>query len=205
MGETPSEKPEEKPTEPVIPELDMDMSFEDFVKVVENDKQLYDIKDKNSMPREFVFNDERMKRILIEGAKFVKKTNFQFKAVDSEIILEQPNHVTTLPPGFMATQIIISFNSNTKEIHYKIDYTSESVVDLTMKLFKLTFPELSSLETLINERGKEARDAYAIEKDVYWAQREFTGNATTERLNDYRIRIGTNQMMQSFWIEPSKQ
>lgn len=201
----PEEKPEDKPTNPVIPELDMDMSFEDFTKVVENDKQLYNIKDEYSMPVEFAFKNEKFRRILIEGAKLVKQTNFQFKSVGGEIILEQPNHVTTLPPGFMATQIVISLNSNTNEISFNLDYTSESATDLTRELFKLAFPELSSLDTIINERAKEAREAYAIEKDVYWAQREFSGNATIEHVNDYKVRVGTNQRMEFFWIEPSKQ
>lgn len=200
----PEEKPEDKPTNPVIPELDMDMSFEDFTKVVENDKQLYDISDENAMPIEHQFNEKLYKKILIEGAKIVKQTNFQFKSIGRQIVLEQPNHVTTLPPGFMATQIVISLNTN-GDLMFKIDYTSESVVNLTRQLFNLAYPELSSLDTLIYERAKEVRDAYAIEKDVYWAQRDFTGNGSIEKIGDYKVRIGANQMMEFFWIEPSKQ
>lgn len=201
----PEEKPEDKPTNPVIPELDMDMSFEDFTKVVENDKKLYDIKDKYSKPVEFAFNDQRFKKLLIEGPEYVKNTNFKFKSVGAEIVLEEPNYVSTLPPGFMPTQISMLLNSNTKDINIVIDYTSEKVVDLTCQLFKLAYPELASLETIIKDRAKEAREAYAVEKDVYYADRVFQGNSKIENVGDYKVKIGTNQMMEFFWIEVRKQ
>ncbi|MFY0521336.1 S-layer homology domain-containing protein [Lysinibacillus sp. UGB7] len=198
--ENPVEVPEKE-----IPKLSMDMSYEDFNKVVANDKKLYDINDESSAPREIAFNNARFKKLLIEGADYVKQTDFQYKSVNSEIILEEPDFVRVLPPGFLPTQILISLNTKTNNVSFAIDFTSEKTVALTRQLFKLAFPELSSLDTMIDEKAKEAREAYALEKDVLYSQREFRGNASSEKVGDYNVRIGTNQRMEFFWIDVEKQ
>ncbi|MFJ8461679.1 S-layer homology domain-containing protein [Lysinibacillus xylanilyticus] len=194
----------EKPTE--IPKLSMDMSLDDFKKVVANDKSLYNV-DPNfeaHNPKEASFNDPRHKKLLIEGADIVKKTNFKYKAVGANIQLEEPYWVNTLPPGFMSTQISMLFDSKTKDIRFNFDFTSEEAVNLTRELFKLAYPELASLDSKINELAKEAREAYAAEKNVYHSQREFTGNETIEYIGDYKITLGAGQRLEYFRIDLEK-
>lgn len=195
---------DEKPTE--IPKLSMDMSLEDFKKVVANDKSLYSV-DPNNIAhnaKESSFNDPRHKKLLIEGAEIVKKTNFKYKAVGANLQLEEPNWVNTLPPGFMSTQISMLFDSKTKDIRFNFDFTSEETVNLTRELFKLAYPELASLDSKIYELAKEAREAYAAEKDVHYSQREFSGNVIIEYIGDYKITLGAGQRLEYFRIDLEK-
>lgn len=199
-------KPEEKPSESDIPKMSMDMSIEDFQKVVTNDKSLYDV-DANEPtynPIEFAFNDPRFKRLLIEGQSYVKQTNFKYKAAGSYIRLQEPNWINTLPPGFMATQISIYIKSKSKNINFNIDYTSENAVNLALQMFKLAYPELSTLENQIANLAKEAREAYAVEKNVPPGERNFRGNVTVEEIGEYKINFGTDSRMEFFWIDVEK-
>lgn len=199
-------KPEEKPSESDIPKMSMDMSIEDFQKVVTNDKTLYDV-DPNEPtynPIGFAFNDPRFKRLLIEGQSYVKQTNFKYKAAGSYIRLQEPDWINTLPPGFMATQISIYINSKSKNIKFNIDYTSENAVNLALQMFKLAYPELSSLENKIANLSKEAREAYAVEKNVPPGERNFRGNVTLEEIGEYKIIFGTDSRMEFFWIDVEK-
>ncbi|MGE7843664.1 S-layer homology domain-containing protein [Lysinibacillus sp. NPDC093712] len=204
------EKNNGKPVEEVpvdIPKLSMGMSLEDFKKVVANDKSLYSV-DPNfeaHNAKENSFNDPRHKKLLIEGAEIVKKTNFKYKAVGANIQLEEPDYVSTLPPGFMSTQISLLYNNNTKDIRFNFDFTSESTVNLSRELFKLAYPELASLDSKINELAKEAREAYAAEKDVHYSEREFTGNVIIEHIGDYKITLGAGQRLEYFRIDLEKE
>jgi len=195
--------PEEKPNETEIPKMSMDMSFDDYKKVVANDKTLYDI-DPNYKVAEFAFNDTRFKKLLIEGQSFVKPTNFKYKAAGAYIRLQEPNWVNTLPSGYMATQISISLDNRNGNISFNIDYTSENAVELTLQLFKLAYPELSSLNSKIVELATEARQAYAIEKNVPPGERNFRGNVTVEEIGEYKINFGTDSRMEFFWIDVEK-
>ncbi|MFJ8461680.1 S-layer homology domain-containing protein [Lysinibacillus xylanilyticus] len=192
-----------KPTETDIPKMSMDMSFNDFQKVVTNDKSLYDVAPDYKVT-EFAFNDPRFKKLLIEGQQFVKQTNFKYKEAGALIHLEEPNWVNTLPPGYLSTQIGIQINSKTKDMKFSIDYTSENTVNLTLQLFILAYPELSSLESKMKESAKEAREAYAKEKDIPAGEREFSGNVTTEYIGDFKVRFGTGQRLEYFWIDVEK-
>lgn len=196
-------KPEEKPSETDIPKMSMDMSFEDYKKVVANDKTLYEI-DSNYKVAEFAFNDTRFKKLLIEGQSFVKPTNFKYKAAGAYIRLQEPDWVNTLPSGYMATQISISLDNRNGNISFNIDYTSENAVELTLQLFKLAYPELSSLNNKIAELATEARQAYAIEKSVPPGERNFRGNVTVEEIGEYKINFGTDSRMEFFWIDVEK-
>lgn len=204
------EKNNGKPVEegPVdIPKLSMGMSLEDFKKVVANDKSLYSV-DPNfeaHKAKENSFNDPRHKKLLIEGVEIVKKTNFKYKAVGANIQLEEPNYVSTLPPGFMSTQISLLYNNNTKDIRFNFDFTSEDTVNLSREFFKLAYPELASLDSKINELAKEAREAYAAEKDVHYSEREFTGNVIIEHIGDYKITLGAGQRLEYFRIDLEKE
>lgn len=191
------------PTETEIPKMSMDMSFEDYKKVVANDKSLYDI-DPNYKVAEFAFNDTRFKKLLIEGQSFVKPTNFKYKAAGAYIRLQEPNWVNTLPSGYMATQISISLDNRNGNVSFNIDYTSENAVELTLQLFKLAYPELSSLNNKIAELATEARQAYAIEKNVPPGERNFRGNVTVEEIGEYKINFGTDSRMEFFWIDVEK-
>ncbi|MFJ7841804.1 S-layer homology domain-containing protein [Lysinibacillus sphaericus] len=196
-------KPEEKPAESNIPKMSMDMSFEDYKKVVANDKSLYDI-DPNYKVAEFAFNDTRFKKLLIEGQSFVKPTNFKYKAAGEYIRLQEPNWVNTLPSGYMATQISISLDNRNGNVSFNIDYTSENAVELTLQLFKLAYPELSSLNNKIAELATEERQAYAIEKNVPPGERNFRGNVTVEEIGKYKINFGTDSRIEFFWIDVEK-
>lgn len=198
---------EEKPTQTDIPKMSMGMSIEDFQKVVTNDKTLYDV-DPNEPtynPIEFAFNDPRFKRLLIEGQSYVKQTNFKYKAAGVYIRLQEPDWINTLPPGFMATQISIYINSKSKNIKFNIDFTSENAVNLALQMFKLAYPELSSLDIKIANLAKEAREAYAVEKNVPPGERNFQGNVTAEEIGEYKIIFGTDSRMEFFWIDVEKQ
>lgn len=193
---------EENPTDTDIPKLSIDMSFEDFKKVVANDKSLYDVDPTDKIP-EFAFNDSRFKKILIQGTDLVKTTNFKFKSI-LNARLEEPDFVNTLPPGFMSTQIDISLSNKTGDMKFSIDYTSEKAVNLTLKLLNLAYPELTSLEDKIKNLANEARQAYALEKDIPSGEREFRGNVTTDYIGDFKVRYGTGQRLEYFWIEVEK-
>ncbi|MGA3599260.1 S-layer homology domain-containing protein [Lysinibacillus agricola] len=197
------EKTAGKPTETDIPKMSMDMSFNDFQKVVTNDKSLYDVAPDYKVT-EFAFNDPRFKKLLIEGQQFVKQTNFKYKEAGAYIHLEEPNWVNTLPPGYMSTQIGIQLDNRNGNIDFHIDYTSENAVNLTLQLFKLAYPELSSLELKIAELAKEAREAYAIEKNTPPGEREFRGNITVEEIGGYELNFGTDSRMEFFWIDVKK-
>lgn len=202
-----AEKPvEEKPNQTDIPKISMDMSFDDYKKVVANDKTLYNIDPsiKVQNPIEFAFNDPRYKKLLIQGAEFVKQTKFKFISVGSNLRLEEPDFVNTLPPGYMSTQIDISLNNKTGDMKFSIDYTSENTVNLALKLFNLAYPELSTLDNKISELATEARLAYAKEKNVPVGEREFSGNVTTENIGEYKVRFGTGQRLEYFWIDVEK-
>lgn len=191
---------EEMTSEKDIPKMSMDMSLEDYKKVVANDKSLYDIEPGYNVA-EFAFNDLRFKKLLIEGQSFVKQTNFKYKAAGAYIRLQEPDWVNTLPPGFMATQISIHINNKTKDIWFNIDFTSENAVDLTRQLFTLAYPELASLDGKIAELTKEAREAYKVEKNVPPGEREFRGNITVEEIGEYKINFGTDSRMEFFHID----
>ncbi|WP_374967044.1 S-layer homology domain-containing protein [Lysinibacillus sp. RS5] len=197
------EKTAGKPTEKDIPKMSMDMSFNNFQKVVTNDKSLYDVAPDYKVT-EFAFNDPRFKKLLIEGQQFVKQTNFKYKEAGAYIHLEEPNWVNTLPPGYMSTQIGIQLDNRNGNIDFHIDYTSENAVNLTLQLFKLAYPELSSLELKIAELAKEAREAYAIEKNTPPGERDFRGNITVEEIGGYKVNFGTDSRMEFFWIEVVK-
>lgn len=196
----------ENPSETAVPKLSMDMSIEEFKKVVAYDKSLYDVDPtiKIENPLEFSFNDPRFKKILIQGVDIVKSANFKYISVGSNARLEEPNFVNTLPPGFMSTQIDISLDNKTGDMKFSLDYTSEKVVNLTLKLFNLAYPELSSLEDKITNSADEARQAYALEKNVPSGEREFRGNVTTDYIGDFKVRYGTGQRLEYFWIEVEK-
>lgn len=193
----------ENPTETEIPKVSMDMSIDDFQKVVSNDKSLYDVASDFKVT-EFAFNDPRFKKLLIEGQQIVKQTDFKYKEAGALIHLEEPNWINTLPPGYLSTQIGIQINSKTKDMKFSIDYTSQNTVNLTLQLFNLAYPELSSLESKINESAKEARDAYAKEKDIPAGEREFSGNVTTENVGEFTVKFGTGQRLEYFWINVEK-
>jgi len=198
------EKPvEEKPTQTDIPKMSMDMSLDDFQKVVTNDKSLYDVAPDEKVP-EFAFNNPRFKKLLIEGQQYVKQTNFKYKQAGSYIHLEEPNWVNTLPPGYLSTQIGISYGSKSGDIGFSVDFTSENAVNLTRQLFKLAFPELASLDGKIAELATEARIAYAEEKDVPVGEREFRGNVTVEEIGEFKVQFGTDKRMEFFWIDVKK-
>lgn len=194
---------EEKPTQTDIPKMSMDMSIEDFQKVVTNDKTLYDVAPDDKVT-EFAFNDPRFKKLLIEGQQIVKQTDFKYKEAGALIHLEEPSWINTLPPGYLSTQIGIQINSKTKDMKFSIDYTSQNTVNLALQLFNLAYPELSSLESKINESAKEARDAYAKEKDIPAGEREFSGNVTTVNVGEFKVRFGTGQRLEYFWINVEK-
>ncbi|MFY0519331.1 S-layer homology domain-containing protein [Lysinibacillus sp. UGB7] len=200
---TTSKPVEEKPTQTDIPKMSIGMSFEDFQKVVSNDKSLYDVAP-NYKVTEFAFNDPRFKKLLIEGQQYVKETNFKYKEAGALIHLQEPNWVNTLPPGYLSTQIGVQINSKTKDMKFSFDYTSENTINLTLQLFNLAYPELSSIESKINDSAKEARVAYAKEKDVPVGEREFRGNVTTENIGDFKVRFGSGQRLEYFWIEVEK-
>ncbi|MDD1504883.1 S-layer homology domain-containing protein [Lysinibacillus sp. CNPSo 3705] len=197
------EKTAGKPIEKDIPKLNMDMSLDDFQKVVINDKSLYNVAPDEKVT-EFAFNDPRFKKLLIEGQRYVKQTNFKYKEAGAFIHLQEPNWINTLPPGYLSTQIGILLNSKTKDIKFSFDYTSENTVNLTLQLFNLAYPELSSLESKIKESAKEAREAYAKEKDIPAGERDFQGNITIEYIGDFKVRFGTNYRLEYFWIEVQK-
>lgn len=194
---------EEKPTQTDIPKMSMDMSLDDFQKVVTNDKLLYDVAPDDKVT-EFAFNDPRFKKLLIEGQQNVKQTNFKYKEAGAFIHLREPNWVNTLPPGYTSTQIGILFSSKTKDITFTIDYTSENVVNLSLQLFNLAYPELSSLESKINELATEAREAYAKEKNIPAGERDFQGNRTSEDIGDFKVRFGADSRLESYRIEVTK-
>ena len=197
------EKKAEKPTQTDIPKMSMDMSFNDFQKVVTNDKSLYDVGPDYKVT-EFAFNDPRFKKLLIEGQQYVKQTNFKYKEAGAYIHLEEPNWVNTLPPGYMSTQIGIFLNSKNGNVSFKVDYTSENAVNLIIQLFKLAYPEFASLDGKIAELAKEAREAYAIEKNIPPGEREFRGNITVEEIGEYKLNFGTDSRMEFFWIDVKK-
>ncbi|MCM3390204.1 S-layer homology domain-containing protein (plasmid) [Ureibacillus chungkukjangi] len=193
------------PTKPVeVPEMSMDMTLEEYAVAVKNN-ELFDITEDvviNEYTQAF-FNNPRYKRILVEGQAYVKQTKLQYKNAIGQISLEEPNHVTNLNGGFMATSIAV-LPKNSGEIHFNLDFTDEVAVNLTRQLFKLAYPELD-VDQIIYERAKEAREAYAIEKDIPSYQREFSGNSGFVYQNGYKLKIGTNSMMNYFWIEVSKE
>ncbi|MEB2280166.1 S-layer homology domain-containing protein [Lysinibacillus xylanilyticus] len=197
------EKKIEKPTQTDIPKMSMDMSFNDFQKVVTNDKSLYDVAPDYKVT-EFAFNDPRFKKLLIEGQQYVKQTNFKYKEAGAYLHLEEPNWVNTLPPGYMSTQIGISLDNRNGNISFKVDYTSENAVNLTLQLFKLAYPEFASLAGKIAELAKDAREAYAIEKNIPPGEREFRGNITVEENGEYKLNFGTDSRMEFFWIDVRK-
>jgi len=194
---------EEKSTQIDIPKMSIDMSLDDFQKVVTNDKSLYDVAPDYKVT-EFAFNDPRFKKLLIEGQQYVKQTNFKYKEAGAFIHLREPNWVNTLPPGYTSTQIGILFSSKTKDITFTIDYTSENVVNLSLQLFNLAYPELSSLESKINELATEAREAYAKEKNIPAGERDFQGNRTSEDIGDFKVRFGADSRLESYRIEVTK-
>ncbi|HCG4536142.1 TPA: S-layer homology domain-containing protein [Salmonella enterica subsp. enterica serovar Typhi str. AG3] len=194
------------PTSPVeVPDMSMDMTIEDFKSAVLADKKLFNIENTagSYYPIERTFTIDRFKRLLIEGQEIVKQTNLQYKSVGSRIILEEPNHVTELNGGFMSTQVGVT-PLNEDEIDFNIDFTDEVAVNVTRKLFKLAYPELD-VDQIIYERAKEAREAYAIEKDIPSYEREFSGNSSFVYQNGFKMKIGTNSMMNYFWIEVTKE
>lgn len=194
---------EEKPTQTDIPKMSMDMSIEDFQKVVTNDKTLYDVAPDDKVT-EFAFNDPRFKKLLIEGQQYVKQTNFKYKDVGAFIHLREPNWVNTLPPGYTSSQIGILLNSKTKDITFTIDYTSENAVNLSLQLFNLAYPELWSLESKINDLATEAREAYAKEKNIPAGERDFQGNRTREDIGDFKVIFGADSRLESYRIEVTK-
>ncbi|WP_223555602.1 hypothetical protein [Lysinibacillus sphaericus] len=118
--------------------------------------------------------------------------------------MEEPNWVNILPPGYMSTQIGIQLDNRNGNIDFHIDYTSENAVNLTLQLFKLAYPELSSLELKIAELAKEAREAYAIEKNTPPGERDFRGNIIVEEIGGYKVNFGTDSRMEFFWIDVKK-
>lgn len=196
------DKKQNEVTPPV--EMSMDMTLEEYALAVKSN-ELFDL-DMDVPINEWTrqsFNDPRQKRILIEGQEFVKQTNFQFKSAFGHITLEEPNHVSNLNGGFMATSISF-IRKNTGDIDFAIDFTDEVAVNLTREFFKLAYPELD-VDQIIYERAKEAREAYAIEKDVPVNKRQFRGNSSFVYQNGYKIKIGTSQFMNFFWIEVYKE
>lgn len=189
------------PTE--LPKLSMDMTIEDFKKIVANNKSLYAI-DPNSKldnPIERTFNNERFRKMLVEGVDVIKNTDYQFKSVGGYIVLEEPNFVNTLPEGYMSSQITITKGRNDNmTIH--VDYTDQENVETAKKFLEISYPELvGQFEAIIDEKSSVAREYYAIEKDLEIGERSFQGNLDRFETNDFNIQIGVNPFMWYFSID----
>lgn len=191
-----------KPTNPVeIPKMSMDMTYNEFVTAVEADKDLFKI-DRPIWSSPYVqqaFDNPRYKKLLIEAQDIIRENGFQYRNISTYFRLEEPGHVSTLPEGFMSTQIFVAINDDGL-IDFNIDYTDEKVVDTTIKLFNLVYPELN-MDSIIKQKAKEARDAYAKEKYIHDSQRSFKGNSEIIQKNGYEIKIGTNSLLEFFWID----
>lgn len=190
-------KKEEEQVSTELPTLSMDMSFEDFKKIVANDKSLYNIDPNHisSNPVELTFKNERFRKMLVEGADVIRNTDYQFKSVGSYIMLEKPNFINILPEGYMSTQVSIS-KGNRDDMTIHVDYTDKENVEMAKQFLSISYPELAKqFDEIIDEKSTVARELYAVEKDVPDGQRTFQGNLDNFSTNEFNLKIGVNGFM----------
>lgn len=186
----------EKVTPPPIPmesNTNINTPINEFNEVIANDP-VYELDSSGIKAMEETYSSIPYRRLLTEARDTVETSGFKYKNVGGFIVIAQPNETKS--------QILVDTTSE-GELNFKVDFRNKEVVDLTRKLMKIAYPEVD-IDSIIDVRSTEASNAYNLEKDIRYNEREFQGNSSTIENAGYKIKVGTNVYLEFFWIEVDK-
>lgn len=183
-------------TPPPIPmesNTNINTPINEFNEAIANDP-VYELDSSGIKAMEETYSNVPYRRLLTEARDTVETSGFKYKNVGGFIVISQPNEIKS--------QILVNTTSE-GELNFKIEFENKEVVDLTRKLMKIAYPEIE-IDSIIDVRATEARNAYNLEKDIPYNEREFQGNSTIFENAGYELKVGTNVYLEFFWIEVDK-
>jgi S-layer homology domain len=158
--------------------------------IIEENQELFD---SNIDIASYVENKTLIMKLLSdEGLNFVKNTSLKFyHQIGGFLYLKSPNYK---PVKEMMPVELIYIDSDGKSFAINYDFRSDDAHYLAKEWMKLSAPELAQLESKIDEKVQEARDA---EKNGEY----FQGNGEFVTVGGYKVRLGVNNFLESMAIE----
>lgn len=199
---TPGGGGDDSPSEPK-PTFSMNMSLEEYAATIDNhDAFALEEPIIISQYTKEDFANERNRRVMIEGVNIVKNTNFKFVDVNGGVKLEEPNHVSTLPPGYFNSQLYIGGVSRFGGMQFAMDYTDPDSVELALIFMDLAYPEFNrQLDPIIRDLAHKAKVSYETEYHKLLGDREFRGHGETVNVAGYDVRFGMDSYMEYLAID----
>jgi hypothetical protein len=131
-------------------------------------------------------------RMLTEGLNNVENTKLVFyDRIDFSLSLKNPNYK---PVKEQMPYELHYYDKDGKTFSIWYDFRSDDAHYLAKEWMKLSAPELAELESKINTKVQEARDA---EKNGEY----FAGNGEFITIGNYKVRLGVNSFMEFMAIE----